>query len=136
MPKSAQTINHLKDEMLAEAPKIGQVLPSFDEFCGASTLVGHNLEFDVKFLFYSGSTITDQKRKYIDTLAQARRFLKRPKWDEEEECYDYESDYDVEDYQLDTLCFYYRIKRAKDHGAFSDAFATGELFFKLVDEKR
>ena len=136
IPEEARKINGITDEMVADAPVIGEILPSFEDFLGASTLVGHNLEFDLRFLFYSGSVVTDTKRRYIDTLRQAQRFLKKPKWGAEDGEDEEDEDYDVEDYRLDTLCDYYRIKIAKKHDALADAYATGELFFRLVDERR
>lgn len=130
IPEEARKINGITDEMVVSAPVIGEILPSFEDFLGASTLVAHNLDFDLRFLFYSGSVLTDTKRRYIDTLHQAQRLLKKPKWGEDDE------DYDVEDYRLETLCDYYRIKIARKHDALADAYAAGELFFRLVDERR
>lgn len=130
IPPEARKINGITDEMVADAPAIGQILQSFEDFVGSSTLVAHNLNFDLRFLFYSGSVITDTKRRYIDTLEQAQRMLKKPKRGGDSD------NYDVEDHKLDTLCYYYRIPRPKRHSALADAFATGTLFFNLVDEKR
>ncbi len=120
MPKEAQKVNGITDEMLKVAPVISQVLPAFEEFVGSSTMVAHNLNFDLRFLYYSGSEITASKRKYIDTLEQAQRLLKKPR--------------DVDDHKLDTLCDYYHIYIAREHSALADAYAAGELFFSLVDE--
>ncbi len=130
IPEEARKIHGITDDMVAGAPVIGQILPAFEAFVGSSTLVAHNLDFDLRFLFYSGSVITDTKRRYIDTLEQAQRLLKKPRWDDDSD------DYDVEDHQLDTLCLYYRITKAKQHSALADAFAAGELFFELVNERR
>lgn len=140
VPEDATEINGITDDMLKNAPKMFEVLPSFEAFVGTDNLVGHNLQFDLKFLFYSGSTILDVKRKYFDTLEQAKRILKTPKmvYDKEYEVWekDYESDYDVEDYKLETLCYYYDIKRYSEHRADADAMATGDLFITLVKEKQ
>ena len=71
------------------------------------------------FIYYSGSRVFDKKRKYIDTLEQAQRKLKKPG--------------DVANYKLETLCDYFGITNAGSHSALGDAYATGELFFELVD---
>ena len=140
IPEEATKVNHITDEMILGAPLISEILPSFEEFIGNDILVAHNLEFDLKFLFYSGSNLMDNKRKYIDTLEQAKKMLKGPKrvfdkeyglWD-----YDYDADYDVDDFKLDTLCDYFHINRLDMHRADVDALATGDLFLALVNRKQ
>ena len=140
IPAEASAINHITNEMVANAPTISEVLPSFEAFVGNSPLVAHNLEFDLKFLFYSGSTITDSQRKYFDTLAQSQKILKKIKskynreydmWEE-----DYDSDWDVENYKLGTLADYFDITFPCQHRASGDAFVTGKLFLELIRKKQ
>lgn len=140
IPPEISELNIITDDMVADAPTISQILPAFEEFIGDDILIAHNIEFDLKFLFHSGSVLFDTKRKYIDTLEQAQKLLKKPRrtyyedegyWD-----YDYESDYDVDDHKLDTLCSYYNIIRPYEHRAAADALATGDLFLELVEEKQ
>lgn len=121
IPEEVTKINHITDDMVVGAPTIGQILPSFDEFIGKSMLVAHNLEFDLKFIFYSGSRVLETKRKYIDTLDQAHRLIKKD---------------EIYDYKLATLAEYYKHYIADAHSALSDAFATGWLFYHLVLEKQ
>lgn len=140
IPKEATSVNGITNEMVADAPTISQVLPAFEAFVGNSNMVAHNMEFDLKFLFYSGSTIFEKKRKYFDTLAQAKKLLKKPKmkYDKEFDMYDidYDSDFDVFDYKLETLCSHYLITVPEQHRAYADAFATGVLFGCLIEEKQ
>ena len=140
IPEEVTSINKITNEMVASAPTISQVLPAFEEFVGKSNLVAHNLEFDLKFLFYSGSNIIETKRKYFDTIEQASKLLKKPKkkYDKEVGDYeiDYDSEYDVFDYKLETLCDYYDIIIPGKHRAAADALATGKLFCSLIDEKQ
>ena len=140
VPEGVTKINGITNEMVLNAPKISEVLPAFETFVGTSPLVAHNMEFDIKFLYYSGSVITESKRKYYDTLEQAKKLLKKPKekYDKEYGVYDidYDSDYDVYDYKLNTLCDYYNITIANHHRAAADALATGKLFLNLIDEKQ
>lgn len=121
IPAEASQINHITDDMVAGAPTIGQILPSFEKFVGKSTLVAHNLEFDLKFLYYSGSKILETKRKYIDTLDQAHKLIKKD---------------EVSDYQLETLCWHFNHNIASAHSALADAFAVGWLFHYLVLQKQ
>ena len=130
IPEEATKINHITDEMVADAPKYQQIINALNSFVGRSNLVGHNLEFDLKFLYHSGWNVLGEKRKYYDTLKLVKRVLKSANRN-------YDNDYDVEDYKLVTLCDYYTLRNNKTsaHNACSDALATGFLFKKLVDEK-
>ena len=133
-------INHITNDMVADAPTISEVLPSFEVFVGKSPLVAHNLEFDIKFLFYSGSIITDTPRKYYDTLAQSQKMLRKMKYKYNRE-YDiweqnYDSDWDVIDYKLGTVAEYFDITFPCQHRASSDAMVAGKVFLKLIERKQ
>lgn len=127
IPAEASAINHITNEMVKNAPKISEVLPAFEEFVGENILIAHNLEFDLKFLFYSGSILLDTKRKYIDTLQQSKKMLKKSPtgvncfWRNE-----------VGDYKLETLCSYFNITLSDQHSALGDVYATTRLFATLV----
>lgn len=133
-------INHITNDMVADAPTISKVLPSFEAFVGKSPLVAHNLEFDIKFLYYSGSIITDTPRKYYDTLAQSQKMLKKMKhkynreygiWEQ-----DYDKDWDVIDYKLGTVAEYFDITFPCQHRASGDAMVAGKVFLKLIEKKQ
>lgn len=140
IPSEATAVNKITNEMVVNAPTISQILPALEDFVGKSDLVAHNMEFDLKFLYYSGSAIMETKRRYFDTLEQAQKLLKKPKmkYDKEFGMYDidYDSDYDVYDYKLGTLCSHYLITVPEEHRAYADAFVTGVLFGCLIEEKQ
>lgn len=119
IPEESINIHHITDDMVKDSPKVSQVLKAFEDFIDCPVVIGHNLEFDLKFLFYSGSTILEKKCKFIDTLDQAHRLIKKS---------------EVESYKLVDLCDYFRIKMGTGHRSLSDAMATGELFLELVGE--
>lgn len=50
IPHEAQQINKIRNEDVASAPTIDQILPSFLEFASGSFLVAHNAAFDMGFL--------------------------------------------------------------------------------------
>lgn len=140
IPDEITQINGITNEMVNDAPTIKEVIPSLLTFIGNKPIVGHNLFFDMKFLYKNGLDFLSEKHKYFDTLEIAQKILKKPKmkWDKEYECYDidYDSDYDVEDHKLDTLCEHYQIRDSySSHRAASDCLATGILFQTLVKEK-
>ena len=133
-------ITGITNYMLVGAPEFWQLIPSLNVFIGNSNLVGHNLPFDLKFLYINGLNFTTLKRKYFDTLDIAKHILKKQpsKWDKETESYepDFEADFDIYDYKLETLCDYYSIIRSNAHRSSSDCLATGILFENLVYEKK
>ena len=84
--------------------------------------------------------MTNTNRKYYDTLDIAKHTLKKVKnkWDKDLYCYmpDTDSDYDVDDYKLETLCSYYGIVLVDAHRAENDALATGVLFNELANTRQ
>lgn len=128
IPAEATSINNITDDMVADAPKIWEVIPSFQKFVGSSTVVGHNLAFDLQFLYAYGFNLDNPKQRFYDTLQLAKSVLVRAN-------YDCDNDYDVEDYKLGTLCDYYGIYFSDAHRSCSDCLATGKLFEKIAKIK-
>ncbi len=137
--EEAAKINGINAEMVADKPTFGQVALAFQNFIGSDNLVAHNLQFDLKFIVKHGVDVTAENRKYYDTLYIAQHTLKkaRQKWDKELGCHmtDYDSDYDVENYKLGTLCYYYGIPLYGAHRALADCLATGLLFKHLAKDR-
>lgn len=119
----AQEINHITEELVADAPPIEKALPAFDDYISMPfPIVAHNLSFDFNFLCAEGSRIyTDNlsgTRKFYDTLSLGKR------------------SYQSKRNSLDYLCRnYLKIIRSDAHDALSDALAAG-LLFKDICEKR
>ena len=81
IPYAASMVNHISDEMVANEPDFGQVLPEFLTFAGDDILVGHNIQtFDMKFLYRDCERLFQQKltNDYVDTLRVAK--LCFPEW--------------------------------------------------------
>lgn len=137
--EEASKVNKITSDMVDGAPLLYEVIPSLQEFISGHNLIAHNFEFDFKFLCRGGLDIVSEKRKYFDTMKIAQKMLKKPKYkyDKEWEEYaiDYDSDYDVEDHKLDTLCSYYGIMRNNEHRALSDCYDTARLFKKLAENR-
>lgn len=128
IPQEATAINGITDEMVADAPTIWEVMPAFRRFVGNTPVVGHNLAFDLEFLYAYGFDLDNPKQRFYDTLQLAKSTLIRANCD-------YSNDYDVEDYKLGTLCDHYNIYLSNAHRACSDCLATGKLFEKLAKIK-
>lgn len=66
IPYAASMVNHISDEMVANEPDFGQVLPEFLTFAGDDILVGHNIQtFDMKFLYRDCERLFQQKLTMI-----------------------------------------------------------------------
>lgn len=139
IPPEATNVNHITDEMVKDAPKIWQVMPALQDFIGAMPLVGHNLPFDLKFLYKYGLDVPQPKQKFYDTLQIVPTVLSKakPKWDADlqERVIDYEDGFDVENYKLGTVCAHYGIHISNAHRSSADCLATGLLFARLARAK-
>ena len=129
--KISSQITHLTgitNEMVSNSPAFYQIVQSLNEFVGKKNIVGHNLFFDLCFLYNSGYDFSSQKRKYYDTLELSKKVLTSPSRGRTI----YDGDFDVENHKLSTLCDYYGIRdNSTGHRAISDCLATGYLFKKL-----
>lgn len=125
------SINGITNEMTENAPTFNQIALAFSEFIAGYNIVGHNLPFDMKFLFVNGIDFS-LKYKYYDTLDIARKTVKKYN----ERMKDYETIRDsISDYKLETLLDYYGIEREAAHRSSSDCLATGYLFYELINDK-
>lgn len=117
IPLDATDVNGITDDMVREAPLLREVSNEFLEFIGNSTIVGHNIIFDLRHLFYNGIDLSKNKKYCTYTLAKKAV-----------------SKNDVYDYKLTTLCEYFHIPVIQSHRSEYDCLATGRLFKRLVDD--
>ena len=108
----------ITDEMLAGAPKIGQVIPDFLKFCEGCILVGHNVQFDYKFVrYYAEQEEYEFDFKTYDTLSIAQGMLF------------------LSNYKLNTLADYFHFT-FNHHRAWDDAYVTAKIFIELIKAKK
>ena len=108
----------ITDDMLVGAPKIGQVIPDFLKFCDGCILVGHNVQFDYKFVrYYAEQEEYEFDYKTFDTLSIAQGMLFLP------------------NYKLNTLADYYHFS-FQHHRAWDDAYVTAKIFIELIKAKK
>ena len=74
LPSIITQITGLRDSDLLDAPSIEEVLPEFLHYVGDSILIGHNVNFDVNFLYektleHTGVLFTNS---FVDTLRLSR----------------------------------------------------------------
>ena len=109
----------IHDEDLVGAPEIEQVLADFFKFTDGAILVGHNVNFDYRFVHYYGEQsgyIFD--KKLYDTLALAQELLRGK----------------LANYKLNTVADSYGFT-FNHHRAYDDASVTAKVFIELVKAK-
>lgn len=119
IPEEASAINHITDEMVKDAPSFREIAPALTEYLKGCNIAGHNLDFDLRFIFAHGAELPEGKRFY-DTLDLAQLTIHKS---------------DIWNYKLETLCSYYGIWRNKAHRSLSDCYATSKVFSRLVFDK-
>lgn len=105
----------ITNEMLENAPSAEQVIPEFLEFIGDALLIGHNVHFDINFLYDAakacGRVLTND---FIDTLRISRKVLP-----------------DLKHHRLSDITAYYNIENDRAHRAESDCKATAQCYERL-----
>ncbi len=120
IPAFITVLTGITNQMVINAPRIAEVLPSFLEFARGSVLVAHNAPFDVGFLkFYSRELgIPWPGFEVLDTAVLARRTLLR---DEVPNC------------KLSTLAVKFHANTTPNHRALADARATVDVLHGLFE---
>lgn len=75
LPPFIIDLTGITDEMLVSAPKIVDVLPKYLELLGDLPLVGHNINFDINFLYDNAEKFLSRPltNDYVDTMRLSRR---------------------------------------------------------------
>lgn len=117
LSQTTTDLTGITDEMVKDAPEIGDVLKDFYEWMDEDILVAHNASFDIGFLNQGFKRIGYLKVKnpVIDTLELARFLFP-----------------ELKNHRLNTLCKHMDIELTQHHRAIYDAEATGYLLWKLV----
>lgn len=116
LPAGIVALTGITDDMLAQAPKAGEVMASFGEFCEDLPLLGHQLIFDFSFL---KRAMVNEKLTFdkmgLDTLKISRAYLP-----------------ELESRSLGYLCRHFAIEHTA-HRALGDARATKQLYDILCE---
>lgn len=67
----------ITNEMVADAPSIDEALPKFLAFVGDRLVVGHNVNFDINFIYDTRMSIQNApfSNDFVDTLRMSRRMF-------------------------------------------------------------
>ncbi len=121
---SSQTVNHISNELLKEAPKEEEAYASFLDFLGPACkgeilLCAHNAKFDFTFLQNALKRCNlSSTFYYIDTLSLSRKLLTMP------------------DYKQQTIADELGIDNEGVHRACNDALVCGKIMCHLLEVYR
>lgn len=119
IPPNVSAIHGITNEMVASAPSIAQVLPSFFQFAQGSVLVAHNAPFDIGFvaLHSMRSEISLPEMPILDSCMFARRVCM-----------------DLRSHRLSSLVDAFSLDKSTFHRALADAKNCMEIFRILVEK--
>lgn len=117
IPDAATNINGITDDMVEDAPSLASVAQSFRDFVGSSNIVGHNLEFDLKFLYSRGIDLIQEKRKFYDTWPLSQKAFGNA----------------VGNYKLSTVANYCDLPTDGAHRSLNDCYMSGIIFARCVN---
>ena len=104
----------IDDHMLIGAPKTEDVIADFRKFSDGCILVGHNVQFDYKFIRYYGEKDGyNFEQRQLDTLTLAQEQLR------------------LSNYKLNTVADHFGFT-FNHHRAYDDAYVTAKVFIELI----
>ena len=123
IPYFIKNLTGITDEMVCDALELDEVLLKFKDFLREDIIVGHNVNFDVNFLYDNFLNVLNNpmQNNFVDTLRISRKLLP-----------------ELKHHKLDNLAQYYNIKARDKHRALNDCVLTNKVYIdmcKTVYEK-
>ncbi len=116
IPEEIVKLTSITDDMVKEAPLVGDALKIFFDFTGNDLLVAHNANFDIGFIrHFAEKSGLPFENPHLDTLALSR-FLNP----------------DLKNHKLDTLAKLYELGEFNHHRACDDAEMLAHIFFCMM----
>lgn len=111
----------ITNQELANAPTIEQILPEFINFVGDNIVVGHNVHFDINFIYDNSMKFLGKpfSNDFIDTLRLSRKLLPS-----------------IKSHRLHLLTEYFNINVNEFHRALSDVYTTVKIFNELEKQEQ
>lgn len=109
----------ISQEAIDSAPDIADVLPCFLDFIGNDILIGHNINFDINFIYDEAIRQTHSyfSNDFIDTMRISRRLFR-----------------DEKHHRLSDLCKRYNLDYSSAHRALDDCKLVYECFNRLRND--
>lgn len=113
------SLTGITDEMLSSAQPTASVLSKFKDFIGNYTLVGHNINFDVNFLYDNLECCNEYylSNDFVDTMRISRKLLP-----------------ELPHHRLCDLVEHYKIDCSTAHRALLDATMTAQCYSSLLSD--
>lgn len=107
----------ITNDMLAAAPALPEVLPAARDFLGDDIILGHNINFDINFIYDNCERqgLTPVSNGYIDTMRISRRVLP-----------------DLKHHRLGDIVNALGVDHAQAHRAIGDCHATIDCYKALL----
>lgn len=117
IPLNITEITNINNQMVKDSPKIYQVLPKFLDFLTDSIVIGHNIQFDLRFLEAEclRNNFPVIKNTVIDTLQFSRWALP-----------------ELKKYKQSIIADYFGVNIEAAHRAYDDARVCGNIFLHCI----
>ena len=125
IPWESVKIHHITDEHVRGKPTLPELQSKINLFLKKSILIGHNIEFDKKFIYQDAvnSDLSKRMKKItsIDTIYLTAAMYP-----------------DLENYDLSYLCEHFNIRTNDQirHSALGDCWITARLFLHLLNKAK
>ena len=125
IPEQSTRIHNIKDEDVKDKPTLIEIEDKILKFIKKSVLVGHNIDFDIKFLKNNAknSNLANRMKviQPIDTIHLTAGLFP-----------------DLKNYELTSLCEHFNIKADDQvrHSALGDCWLTARLFLFLLNKAK
>ena len=118
LPYFIKNLTGITDDMTKDAKELESVLKEFKEFLKDDVIVGHNVHFDINFLYDNFEEVLEEplSNNFIDTLRIARKLLP-----------------DLPHHKLDDLIAYYGLEVRDKHRALNDCILTNQVYLCMCN---
>ncbi len=118
IPAEIQELTSITDEMVADAPLIGEILPEFLKFCKGCLLIAHNADFDTGFIRVAAERCgLEFDNPYLDTLALSKYI-----------------NTELKSHKLNILAKHYKLEDFHHHRACDDAETLAKIYFCMTEQ--
>ena len=109
----------ITDEMLEDAPEPADILPKFKGFVGDSVIVGHNVSFDINFIYtaFERELKVPFTNSFVDTMRLSRKLFP-----------------DKQHHRLSDTAEYCGVEYAGAHRALTDSTITQTCYSAMLDK--